>query len=273
MLTFLFWNINERPRLPLLTRLVERHDVDVVMLAESRLGVADVLTRLSSKRGSAFHHNGGNCEKISIFSRFEARRVRPIVEDHRMSIRRFQPAGCEELLLAVVHLRSKLHQSEASQAIASTEVAGLVARAEEKAGHNRTLLVGDLNMNPFEAGIVGAGGLHATMDRRIAARERRTIGSKAYEFFYNPMWSLLGDASRGPPGTYHYRQSEQVAYFWHMFDQVLVRPSLLSAFRNEDLTVLESDGETSLLNRSGAPDPDVGSDHLPILFRLGSPHR
>lgn len=268
MLTFLFWNLKRSPRLEILAQLVKRHDVDVVMLAECELGVADVLSKLNSIGGTVFHYNAGNCERIAVYSKFTPRFMRPVLEEQRMSIRRLKPPVGDELLLAVVHLRSKLHHSEASQTMASTEVARAIERAEERVGHRRTVLVGDLNMSPFEYGVVAAGGLHGTMDRRIAARGKRTVGDRSYEFFYNPMWSLLGDASRGPPGTYYLRQSEQVAYFWHMFDQVLVRPSLLPVFHNEDLAILDDDGASSLLTKSGVPDEDIGSDHLPILFRL-----
>jgi len=35
-----------------------------------------------------------------------------------------------------------------------------------------------------------------------------------------------------------------------------------------DLRILAADGEMSLLSRSGKPSRAVGSDHLPLLFRL-----
>jgi hypothetical protein len=154
------------------------------------------------------------------------------------------------------------------QAFAMPGLARAITEAERKVGHQRTLLVGDLNMNPFEPGIVAASGLNATMDRRIAERRERTIAGRQYLFFYNPMWSLLGDASPGPPGTYYRNQTEHVAYFWHMFDQVLLRPALLPVFENADLKVLDTDGTTSFLRGIGIPNEDVASDHLPLLFRL-----
>ena len=42
---------------------------------------------------------------------------------------------------------------------------------ENKAGHKRTVLVGDLNMNPFETGLVTASGLNATMTRKLPRRK------------------------------------------------------------------------------------------------------
>jgi len=53
-----------------------------------------------------------------------------------------------------------------------------------------------------------------------------------------------------------------------MFDQVMVRPELLSSFRNQDLKILTNVDEQSLLNASGFPNRSLGSDHLPVLFRI-----
>ena len=241
------------------------------MLAECDLRSADVLGELNSSGRSEFHHNPGQCEKISIFSRFNQKLVRPLHETSRVSVRHLKGAAASDLLLAVVHLRSKLHQTDVAtnQTLAVSELARDLARMEQKVGHRRSLLVGDLNMNPFEPGLVAGACLNATMDRRIAAKGERSIDQKTYPFFYNPMWSLLGDYSPGPPGTYYHRgESGQVTYFWHMFDQVLVRPELLPMFDNASLRVIDADGIVSLLTKNGTPDIHVGSDHLPILFRL-----
>ncbi|MFO0587535.1 MAG: endonuclease/exonuclease/phosphatase family protein [Polyangiaceae bacterium] len=270
MTTFLFWNMNARRELSSLTRLVAKHDVDIAMLAECNLDMVDVLRSLNSASGGEYHYNKGNCEKITIYSRFSRGEIKPVLEDHRMTIRRLRPATGGDLLLAVVHLRSKLHQTSSSQTLAATEIARSVATAEKKAGHARTVLVGDLNMHPFEDGVVGASGLHAVMDRKIAAKRQRTVEGREHAFFYNPMWSMLGDASQGPPGTYYEWRSEQIAYFWHMFDQVLLRPDLLASFDNADLQILTSDGNSSLLTAAGTPDLTTTSDHLPLLFKLRS---
>jgi len=41
-----------------------------------------------------------------------------------------------------------------------------IRREELGIGHERTVLMGDFNMNPFEIGMISATGLHAVMDRR-----------------------------------------------------------------------------------------------------------
>lgn len=130
------------------------------------------------------------------------------------------------------------------------------------------MVVGDLNVNPFEHPVAWAGALHAVMSRDLITRMHgeREIRGAEYRFFYNPMWGLLGDRSPGPPGTYYRSSSESVNYFWNTYDQVLLRAELMN--RLQALAVPDSDGASSLLTRNGLPDSVNGSDHLPLVFAL-----
>lgn len=129
--------------------------------------------------------------------------------------------------------------------------------------------MGDLNMNPFDDGLIAATGLHATMARDVARKESRSIRGEDFRYFYNPMWPLFGDAGVGrPSGTYYYRRGQPVELLWNVFDQVLVRPTLLDVFRNEELTILTDDGSTRLLSSTGRPRKRAFSDHLPVAFTL-----
>jgi len=267
VITFLFWNMKQTKRLDILSRLVRDFNVDVLMLAENALGVTDVLCELNTSKAADFHYNTGLCERIDIFSKFTLAQVTPLHESKHITIRHLKPPTTCDLLLVAVHLSSKLHQSSESQAFEITEIARDIIRMEDKIGHKRTVLVGDLNMNPFETGLVTASGLNATMSRKIAEKKERTVNTRSFPFFYNPMWSLLGDASHGPPGSYYYCKSEHVAYFWHMFDQVLLRPDMLPMFQNNTLKIIDRVGGLSLLNNNGIPDKNI-SDHLPVLFQL-----
>jgi hypothetical protein len=123
-------------------------------------------------------------------------------------------------------------------------------------------------MNPFEKGVVGAAGLNATMVRSQAEKEVRTVHQREYRYFYNPMWRHFGDGQKEPPGTYHYDKSDHITYFWNIFDQVMVRPSLLPNFETDRTEIVDRVGSVSLLTHAGIPDRKVGSDHLPLLFSM-----
>jgi hypothetical protein len=215
-----------------------------------------------------FHLSDSECERIVIYTRFSQEFIQKKFDSTRLTIRRLLLPGSEEILLAAVHQPSKLYWSDQSQGFECAELASTICDIEEEVGHRRTVLVGDFNMNPFEGGIVAANGLNAVMSRNVAARDSRTVQGRDYPFFYNPMWGHFGDAVDGPSGTFYHGSSEQVVYFWNMFDQVLIRPELLSIFRNEGLKILRDSGERSFLTATGLPDVSVASDHLPILFGL-----
>lgn len=116
--------------------------------------------------------------------------------------------------------------------------------------------------------MICADGLHAVMTKDIAIKRSRTVRQQAYPYFYNPMWGRFGDTTKGPPGTYYHSRANYHEYFWHMFDQVLIRPELLGTFDSETLQILTECGETMFLRRSGEPDATRISDHLPLVFTL-----
>ena len=270
MVRFLFWNIKRRPLQDRLANLVRYHDVDVIMLVECMLPPEDLLFAVNAAASSEYQETMTLLDTIAVYSRLPKRSVETLEDnpDMRVTIRRVEVPAGKELLLVVAHFPSKLFWSDVSQNQPCIQLARTVRRWEERLGHSRTVVVGDLNMNPFEAGIVASYGLHATMARDVALRETRTIQGEDYSFFYNPMWGCFGDALDGPPGTYYDTRAEAVNYFWNIFDQVLIRPSLVGAFRNDSLRILSSDGANSLATSHGFPDGRSASDHFPILFDL-----
>jgi hypothetical protein len=270
MINFLFWNVHKKPLLSSIVKLAFRHEIDVLLLIENVIHPAQLLFELNQKE-VRYHYepdriiNQNENDKIHIFTRFSSEFIRPIFESDRLTIRRLRLPIHKEILLAVTHFPSKLHWSNESQFSHCFKLANSIKMIESQVGHSKTVLIGDLNMNPFENGVICADGLHAVMTRQLAAKKKRVIQDEEYPFFYNPMWSFFGDGSPGPAGTYYYKKAEPCVYFWNIFDQVLIRPELLDSFKNEDLKIIDSDGSRSFLSAKGLP---TVSDHLPIFFRL-----
>lgn len=264
MITFLFWNVSRRPRMDSVCRLVARHKVDVLLLAENAVPAADVLRALGDEHQGPFYEHAGVCPAVNVYSIFPRQSARPLYEASRLTVHHLCIPERPDLLLAAVHLRSKLFHAPESQHFACAELARAIGEIEHQVGHRRTVLVGDFNMNPFEPGMVAAAGLNAVMDRSVAARSARTVDGRKYPFFYNPMWSLMGDGPPGPPGTFYRDRGDHLTYFWNTLDQVLIRPDLLTFFRLQDLEVLTTDGAQRLLE----PSRLRAGEHLPLLFRL-----
>jgi hypothetical protein len=268
MLTLVFWNINKHAPLEQVSHLAHEQAADVVILAESHHSTKDLLPALNAGQQRLFFPDPGLSTKLVILSRFTDDRVRRVRDSGGVSIRQYSPPLGDSILVAAVHLRSKLHQKDSDQVQVCVRVGAYIREAEENVKHSRTVLLGDLNMNPFEDGVTGSEGLHAVMDRRVAERGFRKVAGEPRQFFYNPMWSHFGHGSGTPPGTYFHDSGTAVNYYWNIFDQVLFRPALLGNIREDDVKVLTELGGVGLLDPRGRPRPRLGSDHLPIVVRL-----
>ena len=251
-----------------MTNLVMRHDVDILMLVECIIPASVILQALNPQGNAQYYFAPVGYEKIVIYTKFSPKFLQPVLDADRFTIRLLKLPGLTEILLAVTHLQSKLYWSDEDQFEECRKLSDAVGKAEKQVQHARTVLIGDLNMNPFEDGLVSASMLNAVMTRQIALRGSRTVAGNKYPFFYNPMWSHFGDGNESPPGTYYYAGSGYRTLFWNIFDQVLIRPDLIDLFQNETLKILSTDGNVSFLSKRGLPDQSVASDHLPILFKL-----
>jgi endonuclease/exonuclease/phosphatase family metal-dependent hydrolase len=264
-MNLLFWNINKQLLSNEIKWLCDYYDVDILILAENTMSDATLLPVLNENSNRIYIAPFNPSAKISFYTRihdFE------LVHDNDYwgSIRKItHPIGVEILLVAV-HIQSKLHMIESEQAAISTRIAFEIDKREQEQGHTNTIVIGDFNMNPFETGLVSADGFHAVMDKQIALKQSRTVSGEERKFFYNPMWSRLGDDSYGCPGTYYHQSSKIINHFWNTLDQVLLRPSLVRCFESKDLKVIdEIDGMSLIKNGKLA---NQFSDHLPIMIKL-----
>ena len=268
MATFLFWNLNRKPLQELVVSICHEHEVDVLILAEAQISMVALLEALNRRRAVKFRIPFNISPRLLFFIKYPSRSFKSILDDGGIAIRHLTPPIGVGILLIALHLPSKLYQTESDQVFQSVRVAEAIQKAELKVGHTRTLIIGDLNMNPFETGLVGADGFHGIMDKTTARKKSRIVQGKSRMFFYNPMWGRMGDESQGPPGTYYYNDSGQVNFFWNTFDQVMMRPDLLDYFSNDNLQVITSIRGESLLSVGGIPNNISASDHLPLLVRL-----
>lgn len=277
MLSMLFWNLrgnqvstwsNRVARLRQSVKNFAIHfDIDLLLFAESGFEPSDGVGDLNQQNRGVYRVPPSIVDRFQIYSRLPDDAVTSQYDspDSRLTIRRVRRPG-GEILLAVLHFQSQLFFSETEQALLATELRKNVELTEDTVGHQRTVLIGDLNMNPFDPGVAAAGALHAVMTQGLAGPEGRVVAGQQYRLFYNPMWGHFGDRTPGPPGTLYYSTSTPVNYYWNIFDQVLLRPELAPALR--ELTILDHDGQESLLTATGRPRVAELSDHLPILCRL-----
>jgi hypothetical protein len=272
MTSFLFWNIKNNPIESIIARLALRHEIDVIMLAECNIAPATLLLTLNESTDNVYYYvPKSDCSRIEIFTRFSNGFI-PIINDElesdKYTIRHLKRPEATDIILSVVHLPSKLYKGYMDLTSKMIKLSESIKKAERTIDHSRTVIIGDLNMNPYEDSIIMASGLNGTMSRDIAQEKIRKIDKEGYPFFYNPMWNFLGDFKSDPPGTYYYRQAIENNIRWYIYDQVLIRPDLLPYFNIKDLNILTSDGAIDFLSNDGIPRKDDVSDHLPIIFKL-----
>lgn len=171
MLRFLFWNLKGKRLAALAAQVATDRDIDVVVLAEVAETTHEILGALNRHASRPFHHaHPDECDKVKMFARFDRRLVRPLSDTSRATLRELRLPGRESVIVGGVHLASKLFTTEIEQAQRSTDLVREIALQEGKAGHTRTVIVGDFNMNPFE---LGMGGLRI---QRRYDRESGTTG-------------------------------------------------------------------------------------------------
>lgn len=248
----ILWNINKRNHSRLMEELLLETSAEIAVIPECPrdLTIPKGYARLTTSHSS-----------LSVLA--IERSFRIVDEDPS---RRFAAAthAATKLLLIGCHLPSKLHRTEEDSLTAALRLREFIESVEKRLGHERTLVLGDMNMDPYELGMVHCEGLHAVMAMSIAERGTRIVQNEARRFFYNPMWGHYGDTGKTASATYFYSSSRSRAYFWHMYDQVLLRPSIMSQLK--DISIIESIGSTSLV--SDAKPLTKMSDHLPLRVQL-----
>lgn len=265
-LRILFWNVNGQPRSELIAALCEENQVDVLVVAEWDYPPNEIVLALAN-RGIAMRWTGESDSRLHCFSvpLLKTREIYTNISG-KLAIYQFQWQSIK-FLLAATHLLSGMSTETDDRDVEATKVADEVRQKENERSNHRTIAIGDFNLNPFNRGLAQAIGFHGVMTKDQAIDESRTVQFSEYPMFYNPMWGLFGDQTPGPPGTFYYRNSAQLSYDWNMFDQVLLRPAVME-LADEEVTIVQRCAEWNLLSKSGRPDRNIGSDHLPLLVAL-----
>jgi exonuclease III len=275
MATFGFWNVDssrnvqrdgrELPRFA--ADLALERSLDVLFLIECKGPCEPLMAAFAGEPG---YYPISCGERFKVFARFDQRLMQRLplpVPSNRFDIWHLKLPLQDDVLLSVVHGLDKRNNSLAKQGLFLQQVVAALSYFEQKVGHDRSIVLGDFNASPFESPIASALGMNAVISRAIAQSGPRRMLERSYAYFYNPMWNLYGGELRdSAPATYYYRGSDPHELYWHMLDQVLIRPSLLSRFDFSVLGIVNEIRSTRLTSASGIPDRTRFSDHLPVVF-------
>lgn len=272
MFCAVFWNIGGKtPRegiVRLITALQRDEDADFIALAECSTGVIGSLLRALNPSGVADWVWVPTQSRIQVLVRGPQR----LTEVHRheyYSVLALRRPRRIPLPPGIAHIISRVHHELDDVDEEVIQFAAAVSASEEATRHTNTVVLGDLNSNPFARGVVTARGLHGVMTRIVAAQDGRSVSHRDYRYFFNPMWKFFGDGTASPPGTCYYApEGSHRAFHWNMYDQVLIRPDLLPYYADDSVRIIHTLGGEPLTKSNWIPNRAVGSDHLPIRIRL-----
>jgi hypothetical protein len=273
MFCAVFWNIDgKRPQdgiVRLISGLQREEDADVIVLADCSDGVIGSLLQALNPKGVIDFALAPTRSRVRVVARRTISFTQEIDGHEYYSILKLWRGTGPQLLFAPVHMVSLLEKEAPHIDKELEKFAQAIRLVELRAKHARTIVMGDLNAHPFSDGVASSVGLHGVMSRTVATRIERQASHRAYPFFFNPMWRFFSDATTEPAGTY-YREpgGDHTGYYWHLFDQVLIRPSLIPFYQDDSVCIVTAIAGVSLAGTNWIPDRAIGSDHYPIRIRL-----
>lgn len=258
----LFWNTHNNDINQTICDIIWENKINIAILAEYNASVSNLLDRLSANSVPMKQYLSAGCEKIILLGNID--NIQPGFQSNRFSIQ----IVAEKLIICAAHLPSSIYgESSGRRRIVIQSIVKEIERTESELNTKYSIIVGDMNEDPYDDGCLSADNFHGLPCKTDALRESRIIEGKSFSMFYNPMWNFFGDFS-SPPGTYYYDGSSIRNSFWHIYDQVLVRPCLLKdRFDERSLRIVTQSGIDSLLDERAHPNKKF-SDHLPIIFEI-----
>lgn len=271
-MNFLFWNIKKKDSFfDLICELVNDHTIGVLMFAEFPEGKQLELERMLRAQDASYRYLKPIKEpaKVEMFTNLPLGDLRNISDERRFSVKRYHSRGLnKDFNIILCHLISKINNNDQEQACEARSVAREILRMEEHYKNDLSIVCGDLNMNPFEEGMISSDCFNAVMDKSIAQKGTRRVSGVDYKMFYNPMWGFWGDNGKGVvSGTMFYNPYKHIQYFWNIYDQVLIRPSVIPYFVDRYLEIVTCSRSKSLLTDNHTLK-SIYSDHLPIKFSI-----
>ena len=258
----LFWNTHKNENINhVICELATENDISIVILAEYASKADDLLSLLKNDFAINMQRYYSSCERITIMGSIDNVEAR-FDNDHAT----IQIVNGRDILCCV-HLNSKIYSDhEAQREILIEQIIHEIKMVEKDIDSENTIIVGDFNINPYDASCIDARYFHGIPIFEETKRKTRTVAGNEYAMFYNPMWRLLGDTKQ-PYGTYYHNSGNSINTYWNIYDQVIIRPALRERFVDESLKIVTETKTRYLLDANGHPDKSI-SDHLPIIFEI-----
>jgi exonuclease III len=255
-----FWNIRKQDDVKPVVDLIDKVRPDLLFLTEC----TDTAISSLRKQGCLFVNSPPVINtKVKCFNVSQRVACHCIMEaGERLTFYRveFTSLNC---VIGALHLISKNHAGETFQLTESLRHIQSINQMESDNGQN-TIMIGDFNMNPFDAGMVVPQAFNSVCSPDIAGKMTRTVQQKKYGYFFNPSWKVFGGDEQGVYGSYYFSSpGGDRSFHWNNFDQALIRPQLLTEY-DCDFQLLHPFVEFDITRKNKY------SDHYPFMLELRS---
>lgn len=266
---YLFWNTNKKDVNEIICRLVKEFSPTILALAEYEKEIEDLVKNI--KRYTDINYIA--IEKLAcriqiLILEKLGNNIRHCADHTNYTIKILPYNSYNEYhIVAFVHLPSKMQDNREKNRHLLEQITCKINDLDDNR-NRKVIIFGDFNLNPYEDAMTYLTGCNAVSARNVAmkiSRKDKNEKGKEYFYYYNPMWSFLGDF-KGKNGTYYYEKTSDHSRYWNTFDQFVVSPALINDI--DEIEIIENVDGISLVNKNGIPDPNI-SDHYPLYFRLG----
>ena len=236
-----YWNLKANSNLEtIVSDCIYENNVDVAIFSEYSGIDFSKLNFLLSNQYKLLESFGG-CETVRVLYK-NSIRLSLVREQHRYLLTKLIENDKTYLLIGV-HLPSNTFGDKSSdrKKIIRKIVSDIVEC--EQNGIHSSLIIGDMNANPFDNEMIGK--------------------DDTYRRFYNPIIDYLSEINHHY-GSFYYNSGNNCLYWYCCYDQLLVRKNLIDSIKNfQYLKTIKN------LNLMGTTKPDARiSDHLPLLVNI-----
>jgi len=282
-INFFSWNVgkNKDPKLYSdLTAELKQRKIDVLILQESAIDAVkalpdyDEVPEFAQERGvRTVRIFLQKMSRISVSNAksYVGNKLRCIVITTKKGFR-FNCCG--------VHLYSMAGgKSPEMHALENGVIGSSFKEYTSKSPTDNTLIVGDLNNLPFHSTIQSPTTFNAIHVKEVVRTiKTRKVALQDHDYFYNPMWSLMGDYNyltdnEKIAGTYYFDTDDPARYHWNVLDGVILNANMMDKILMSSLEIVTTINGKDLVLKSPARDPRTFldltySDHLPITFTI-----
>ncbi|WP_373217787.1 hypothetical protein [Ruminococcus sp. 5_1_39BFAA] len=225
LLNILFWNLKRNAIEDYIIDCIVENNVDIAVFSEfNGINFINIEKNLGKMYGRILAAQDDR--KVTLIAK-NTFSVTILQQQNRYSIYNVKTA-VKDYLLAAVHLEDRRNYKSAERIDTIKRLVADIEQTEELLKCNNTIVIGDLNANPYDEELLSKYAFNAVLFKTIIDKSELTNpNSSKRKRFYNPILHYISEDTEMYGSFYH--EKDYMTSYWHCLDQVLVRKSLVNS--------------------------------------------